>query len=186
MEARFKIGDNVAVNFGYAGAFGACKITGIHFTINKVKYDVEVCLEYPDETLQRTIHKTRLYNIDSDFVVSRKEWSEWNQNRKSYGTEFFGERMPLEGMPEYPKNGSGRRVIFTEAFGLDNPPPVSEQDAPMSEDVLVDLNGHRKDFVIGWYDHDDKEWVYRAEDTSLLEFEHGQWMYLPLAKYDKN
>lgn len=96
MESKFKIGDNVAVNFGYAGAFGACKITGVHFTINKVKYDVEIDVEYPDETLQRTTHKTRLYNIDSDFVVSRQEWLDWNHSRKSFGTEYFNEQMPLK------------------------------------------------------------------------------------------
>lgn len=180
MEVRFKIGENVAVNFGYAGAFGACKVTGIHFTTNKVKYDVEIRLEHESEAeaKQRTVNTTRLYNIDSDFVVSRQEWLDWNQSKPAF--EVYHPEL-LSNVAEEKQSIAS----FQQAFGYDNPPPVSEQDAPMSEDVLVDMDGNRKHFVIGWYDHSEKEWILRAKDTSLLEPEHAQWMYLPLAKYNR-
>lgn len=95
MESQFKIDDQVAINFGYAGHFGACRVTGIHFTRNKVKYDVEIALEHESEAEGRTVNKTRLYNIDSDFVISRQKWLDWNQSRPSFGTEHYHEIIPL-------------------------------------------------------------------------------------------
>lgn len=53
-----------------------------------------------------------------------------------------------------------------------------------SDDVLIDMNGNRKNFTIGWFDHDDKEWKFYWEDTSMLEPKHLHWQKLPLKKYD--
>lgn len=54
-----------------------------------------------------------------------------------------------------------------------------------SDDVLIDLDGWRKHFAIGWYDHDDKEWRFHQEDRSQFEPANMKWTYLPLEKYDK-
>lgn len=89
---EFQIGQSVAVNFGYAGSFGACTVTGIHLTREKIKYDLEVKFQY-SETEEFT---TRIYNIDSKFIVSRQEWLDWNQSRPSFGAKFFNEEMPLK------------------------------------------------------------------------------------------
>lgn len=48
-----------------------------------------------------------------------------------------------------------------------------------SIDVLIDLNGYRKDWAIGWYDFSDKEWRFHQDDVSLLELDQMRWMYLP-------
>jgi hypothetical protein len=170
-ESLFGIGDEVAINFGYAGHFGACTVTGVHFTRNKVKFDVEISVVH-----QGTDEKgvTRLYNIDSDFVVSRQEWLDWNQSRKSFGTEYYNEQMPLSQSTD---------VHAREAFDANTPPP-KEEGEDYSVDVLVDLNGNREHFIIGHYDYQEKKWYFHGDD-SVLELEHMRWMYLPLAKYDK-
>lgn len=69
------------------------------------------------------------------------------------------------------------------AYGADEPP--ADTGEGYSDDVLIDYDGHRKHFTVGWYDHDEKRWMFREEDTSLLELEHMKWTYLNLAKYDK-
>lgn len=44
-----------------------------------------------------------------------------------------------------------------------------------SKDVLIDMNGKRKDFQVGWYDHDEKEWRFHVSDTSNLDLEKLEW-----------
>lgn len=78
-------------------------------------------------------------------------------------------------------------------YSADQHPNDVETGKPMtdneghgySDNVLIDLDGWRKDFAIGWYDHDNKEWMFHQEDKSLLDLNHMKWTYLPLAKYDK-
>lgn len=78
-------------------------------------------------------------------------------------------------------------------YSADQHPNDVETGKPMtdneghgySDNVLIDLDGWRKDFAIGWYDHDNKEWMFHQEDKSLLDLKHMKWTYLPLAKYDK-
>lgn len=91
-ESRFAMGEDVAINFGYAGNFGACKVTGVHFTLSKVRYDIEIETSAPE----KPTHKTRLYNIDSDFVMSRTEWLEYNQSLPDYGSGCYQRVMPLK------------------------------------------------------------------------------------------
>lgn len=57
-----------------------------------------------------------------------------------------------------------------------------------SDDVLIDLDGHRKDYAIGWYDFDTKEWALDSEKFTQddIDHEHMSWRRLPLAKYDKS
>jgi hypothetical protein len=51
--------------------------------------------------------------------------------------------------------------------------------------VLIDLNGHRKDFTVGFYDYDDEKWFFRDPDADeSFEREHMKWFYLPLAELD--
>lgn len=64
--SQFQIGERVYLDFQTSGALDGF-VTGIHFTKSKVRYDVSVDLlsKGSDEIL-----KTRLYNIDSAFIVA--------------------------------------------------------------------------------------------------------------------
>lgn len=60
-------------------------------------------------------------------------------------------------------------------------PPAKDEDG-CSENVLIDLNGWRRDFRVGWYDHNNKQWMFHVDDISVLELDHMTWTYLPLNK----
>lgn len=52
-----------------------------------------------------------------------------------------------------------------------------------SEDVLIDIDGWRKFFRVGVYDHEADEW--RLHDKSMqqhLDRKHMKWTYLPIYK----
>lgn len=50
-----------------------------------------------------------------------------------------------------------------------------------SEQVLIDVNGNRNQFAIGYYDKKDKDWVV-YHSTEYLELEHMKWTYLPIQR----
>jgi len=64
------------------------------------------------------------------------------------------------------------------------PPDLGEG---YSEDVLIDVDGWRKNFRVGWYDHENKLW-FIYDDTNWkvkINKKHMKWFYLPLASKDK-
>lgn len=62
------------------------------------------------------------------------------------------------------------------------PPDIGEGH---SDDYLIDLNGWRRDFAIGHYDHVNGRWIIHDDDArALFEPEHMVYRRLPLAKYD--
>lgn len=65
-------------------------------------------------------------------------------------------------------------------------PEDSGDNEGYSDNFLIDLNGWRKDFAIGHYDHDNGRWIIHDDDKrSLFEPDHMTWQRLPLAKYDE-
>ena len=61
LNSKYQIDDLVNINFGDTGTIKNCKVIKVHFTHGKIFYDVTVKI---NETCI-----TRLYNIDSVFVV---------------------------------------------------------------------------------------------------------------------
>lgn len=51
-----------------------------------------------------------------------------------------------------------------------------------SEDVLIDIDGYRKNFRVGWYDFDDKEWrLYDVVAQKEIDLAWDiRWTELPL------
>lgn len=72
---------------------------------------------------------------------------------------------------------------FVRSFGPNEFPPFEDEEQAASVDVLIDVNGERTDFAIGYYSFTDKTWRYKDgfTDTTIL-----RWFHLPLAKYDKH
>lgn len=56
------------------------------------------------------------------------------------------------------------------------PRRFGDPEQNLSRKVVVDLNGNRQYFVIGWYDFDDEDWTFDHNDISMLEREHAKWM----------
>lgn len=78
LPSRFQVGDHIGVILNDQTKFGGY-VTTVHFTESKVKYDIAVVVNSysnpPDvnDTVEEILLKTRLYNIDSAFVVSKAE-----------------------------------------------------------------------------------------------------------------
>jgi hypothetical protein len=70
--------------------------------------------------------------------------------------------------------------IGYSAHSMFEAPPLFNREQNLSRKVVIDSNGHRKDFLIGWYDFDSHSWSIEG-DTSLYEERHAKWMdILPL------
>jgi len=66
---------------------------------------------------------------------------------------------------------------------------IDPEDGAISDEVLIDLDGNQKDFVVGcWhFPHGKSEGFWRVPEfyESSLQDENMRWSYLPLAKYEK-
>lgn len=74
LMSRYAINDKVKLNFFSAGIIDNCRIIKIHFTESKVLYDVEIEMLIPIPPIggtETTEYSTRLYNIDSSFVIDK-------------------------------------------------------------------------------------------------------------------
>lgn len=78
LPSRFQIGEKVKLNFFSAGELSRGEVIKIHFSESKVLYDVEIVVstedeaDKPDEQARDYLPQimvTRLYNVDSVFVV---------------------------------------------------------------------------------------------------------------------
>ncbi len=76
-------------------------------------------------------------------------------------------------------------VFDANTFGPDEVPvPTKSSRGGHSEDVLIDLNGERRDFRVGWYDHHEGAWLFHQD--GVYESKTMRWSFLPLAIYDTN
>jgi len=76
-----------------------------------------------------------------------------------------------------------KHLTFTQAFDAKTLPQHNGKEG-YSDDVLIDVDGNRKTFVIGWYDFDENKWEVPYFLKTSIDLKHMKWMYLPLAKYD--
>lgn len=55
--------------------------------------------------------------------------------------------------------------------------PEQNPSEDYSYDVVIDLDGNRKNFRIGWYDFTEKEWRFHDHEAyRSLDLEHMKWM----------
>ncbi len=82
-------------------------------------------------------------------------------------------------------------IIFNAGWHCSGDHPRRVKDEEFSDNVLIDMDGRRMHYRVGWYDFKDRKWhIYdRNYDTSknregLAVSKHLKWSYLPLAEYD--
>ncbi len=92
-------------------------------------------------------------------ITEQKE----NAHEESYQTNWH----PLESVPTSPVKSD------------------DHTDDQYTDDVLIDIDGNRKFFHVGWFDHSELKWMFKDEVTPTIDLEHGKWCYLPMVKYDK-
>ena len=91
--------------------------------------------------------------------------------------------LPTMGANPEPTERNESALHFTNFHDMDDHPEVGDEG--YSDDVLIDLDGWRKDFRIGYYDKDNGWQVYQhahdGEETKL-DLKHGKWTHLPINK----
>jgi hypothetical protein len=61
--------------------------------------------------------------------------------------------------------------------------PNHKKEDGYSESVLIDVDGWRKNFAIGWYDLDMNKWINQdIHSQSELDQKNLKWQYLPFQK----
>lgn len=70
---------------------------------------------------------------------------------------------------------------FVASFPMTEIPPHESED-PLTCDVLVDVDGERTRFVIGYYDIDGSRWIFNGKGSKIVDYKHARWFKLPLAK----
>lgn len=79
------------------------------------------------------------------------------------------------------------KVFDANTFGPDEVPAavtVDEVNYGYSCDVLIDVDGNRNNFRIGWYDYDEEEWMTHSKNHTVTD--GMRWSFLPLAIYETN
>lgn len=61
-------GESCRLIFGYGMSADNCTILKVHFTKEKVQYDVEAILDNWEDPKSNGWHKVRFYNVDQEFV----------------------------------------------------------------------------------------------------------------------
>lgn len=150
----------------------AGKVIKIHFSPNKITYDLEFTVSLDSLTKVRNV--TRVHNVDSAFVVLRDQ-QYLDQIASLKERKYVKSDVGLQawyGQEERPE----QVLIDSKKEGRPH------QTAGYSKDVLIDMDGYRKNFRIGWYDFDDKEWrLHDKGAEESLDIKNMRWQTLPLA-----
>jgi hypothetical protein len=104
---------------------------------------------------------------DLEFTVSID-----NENKKRYTTRIHNVDGALVcSVEEYEA-----AAVFDVVYGAENIPKKHTDFS--SVEVLIDLNGNKKDYRVGWYDFDEKGWKFHVSDTSALDLKYMKWTYI--------
>lgn len=71
---------------------------------------------------------------------------------------------------------------FNTAHPITELPEQPDHKEGYSDDLLIDIDGWRKNFTVGHYDFDEKRWYIHNPDLTIEST--AMWQYLPLAKYE--
>lgn len=84
--------------------------------------------------------------------------------------------LEIYGLVREEEKKSAPSIYGRTAHSLDELPKLHKDG--MSQAVIVDMDGWRKNFQIAHYDFDNNEWVFHEEDISLLDNIHAKWIDL--------
>jgi hypothetical protein len=75
-------------------------------------------------------------------------------------------------------------MIFDTAYTSKQLPPRDENEDDLSDYVLIDMDGKRENFFVGYYNFSIGSWYTRHGE--VIDLDHMRWTFLNLAKYEKN
>lgn len=172
-QPKEKVGLQTLINLLQSARDG--DVVSVQFTDTKVKYNIAVPIVLSGE--QHGFF--RMANIDASFVHAPI------QNEFHYNDQVA--IIAREGAQAERIRDENRKAFAHVDMVLDaswhgiNDMPFDGDDG-YTDSVLIDIDGNRKTFTIGWHDNDDKVWRNIGDDEIDPTM---KWQYLPLAKYDK-
>lgn len=104
-------------------------------------------------------------------------YAKWEEVREM----LYTNRNSLKG----PGTQTNPESDFVKSFGHDEFPPFEDEEQAASVNVLIDTDGNRTDFAIGYYSFVDECWRYTDLNNVEDYGKNLRWFHLPLAKYDK-
>jgi hypothetical protein len=139
--------------------------------VNKGEYQMNdirlgVMTKYLEDEANKFMNAISSNQVEKAFLAGRSKttWEQFQKDAGALSTTFHtGKEFPTEVLFENEKSGNVKQGY--------------------SEEVLIDLDGNRKDFRTGWYDFDDKAWrLHDKAEEKNIDLEHMKWTELPLNK----
>lgn len=97
--------------------------------------------------------------------------------------------LPTWGADPMPVEKPDSALHFTNFHSMDEHPGELEGQG-FTDDVLIDVDGNRKTFRVGYYDTENDTWhLYVKSDDATIDLMYLQealWCHLPLIKNDKS
>lgn len=158
------------------------RVVSITFSEKKYKYNIQIPIVRGGEITGYF----RLANIESELIhppfdngfhYNDKVALEARNSAMKNQNDLAKNEIPI-GTKQAPKDD----VFFDASWSSGKEKPLMGGIC-YSDDLLIDTDGKRKYFTVGWYDFDDKKW--RCKSNESLDEEQLLWQYLPLSKYDK-
>lgn len=147
------------------------RVVSVSFTDSKVKYNLAVPVSNEDGTHGGFF---RMANIDSAFLHAPIDNDfHYNDQVAIESRRQAGEVLSSVDHAHRILDGSWHTAIEKNA-------KVGDE---VSESVLIDTDGTRRFFTIGWYDFGQRKWI--SNDGEELNEDQLVWQLLPLSKYDK-
>jgi len=155
-------------------------VVSVSFTESKVKYNLAVPVIVNGEE-----HGFfRMANIDSAFIHKPIEndfqYNDQVSVEARTQNDLAKNEIPI-GIKQPPHDDND--IIIFDVLHDGNEYPYRLDVQGYSDSVLIDPDGTRNFFTIGWYDFDEQKWV-NNDDHDLTNKDKLRWQYLPLNKYD--
>lgn len=172
LPSAFQLGEYVHVaigedsfRFAHGNVLKHGKVIKVHFASGKVSYDLEFTVAIDNANKKR--YTTRIHNVDGALCESVDP-----DNDPSFGEHT----QKIQGLKteESPFNHGGwhnaDEIIFS----------VNENG--ISSDKLIDIDGNRKTFRVGWYASSERQWYfYHEENDQPIDQKNMKWTNLPPA-----
>lgn len=147
------------------------EITSVSFTNSKVKYNIAIPIRESLDVRSEIISVFRLANIDSAFVHPPVE------NGFHYNDQVAIESRRQADEVLSSVDHAHRILDASWHTAIEKNAKVGDE---VSESVLIDTDGTRRFFTIGWYDFGQRKWI--SNDGEELNEDQLVWQLLPLSK----
>lgn len=170
------------------------------FETGEIEYKDNQLVLVTDRDVQRFMEKQKALNPDKGERGPYEHYDAAYDVFRTWFEEVFPEstlkhimcKRPIQSGLFFPKIEAAPESIFNHGgwhTSKETPTLVFDSEGlpeDMSVDVLIDVDGNRKTFRVGYYDIDfetkEGTWTLYGDERIDIELDHMKWTYLPLNK----